>query len=70
MKTARQIVKNGDSEDTKAKEQARAEKANNWTDPSSANCSEDNLSKKELGWRWLSKTAWKRHTQKTERSPT
>ena len=36
MKTARQIVKNGDPEDPKAKEQARAEKANRWTDPSSA----------------------------------
>ena len=47
MKTALQIVKNGDPEDTKAKEQARAEKANNWTDPSSANCSEDNLSTKK-----------------------
>ena len=29
MKTALQIVKNGDTEDRKAKEQARAEKANN-----------------------------------------
>ena len=28
MKTALQIVKNGDTEDRKAKEQARAEKAN------------------------------------------
>ena len=37
-----QIAKNGDPEDRKAKEQARHEKANKWTDPSSANCSEDN----------------------------
>ena len=48
MKTALQIAKNGDTEDRKDKEQARAEKANNWTDPSSANCSEDNPSRKEL----------------------
>ena len=54
MKTALQIVKNGDAEDRKAKEQAWAEKANKWTDPSSANCSEDNPSRKELGGRWLS----------------
>ena len=63
MKTALHIVKNGDPEDTKAKEQDRAEKANKWTDPSSANCSDDNPSRKELGWRWLRKTASKRHTQ-------
>ena len=42
MQTALQIVKNEDTEDRNAKEQARAEKANKWTDPSSANCSEDN----------------------------
>ena len=53
MKTALWIVKNGDSEDRKAKEEAGAEKANKWTDPSSANCWEDNLSRKELGGRWL-----------------
>ena len=53
MKTALQIVKNGDTEDRKAKEQSRDEKANKWTDTSSANCSEDNLSRKELGGRWL-----------------
>ena len=53
MKTALQIVKNGDTEDRKVKEQARAEKANKWTDSSSANCSEDNPSRKELGGRWL-----------------
>jgi len=70
MKTALQIAKNGDSEDRKAKEQARAEKANKWKDPSSANCSQDNPSTKELGGRWLRKTAWKSHTQKRERSPT
>ena len=29
------------TEDRKAKEQARAEKGKKWTDPSSANCSED-----------------------------
>ena len=45
MKTALQIVKNGDTEDRKAKEQARDEKANKWTGPSSANCSEDNPQK-------------------------
>ena len=45
MKTALQIPKNGDTEDRKAKEQAPAEKANKWTDPSSANCSEDNPQK-------------------------
>ena len=48
MKTALQIAKNGDTEDRKDKEQARAEKADNWTDPSSANCSEDNPSRKQL----------------------
>ena len=53
MKTALQIAKNGDPEDRKAKEQSRDEKANNWTDPSSANCSEDNPSRKQLGPRWL-----------------
>ena len=53
MKTALQIAKNGDTEDRKAKERSRAEKANNWTDPSSANCTEDNLSRKEMGGRWL-----------------
>ena len=42
MKMALQIVKNGDTEDRKAKEQARAEKANKRTAPTSANCSEDN----------------------------
>jgi len=40
MKTALQIVTNGDTEDKKAKEEARAEKANKWTDPSSANSAE------------------------------
>ena len=70
MKTALQIAKNGDPEDRKAKEQARAEKANKWTDPSSANCSEDNPSRKEWGERWLRKTTWKGHTQKSEKSPT
>ena len=53
MKTALQIAKNGDPEDRKAKEQARAEKANKWTDSSSANCSKDSPSRKELGGRWL-----------------
>ena len=53
MKTALQIVKNGDTEDRKAKEQAQDEKANKWTDPSSANSPEDNPSRKELGGRWL-----------------
>ena len=57
MKTALQIAKNGDPEDRKAKEQARAENANKSTDPSSTNCSEDNPSRKELGARWLRKTA-------------
>ena len=70
MKTDMQIVKNGDTEDRKGKEQARPEKANKWTDPSSANCSEDNPSWKELGGRWLRKRAWKSHTQKREESPT
>ena len=41
------IVKNGDTDDRKAKEQARAEKANKRTDSTSANCSEDNPSRKE-----------------------
>ena len=63
MKTALQIVKNGDNEDRKAKEQAKEqaqiEKANKWTDSSSADWSEDNPSRKEPGGRWLSKTAWK-----------
>ena len=50
MKTALQIAKNGDTEDRMAKEQARTETTHKWTDPSSANCSEDNPSRKELGW--------------------
>ena len=53
MKKALQIAKNGDPEDRKAKEQARAKKANISTDSSSANCSEENPSRKELGGRWL-----------------
>ena len=56
--------------DRKAKEQTLAESANKWTGPSSANCSEDNPSRKELGGRWLRKTAWKIHIQKREKSPT
>ena len=48
MKTALQIVKKGDTEDRKAKEHARAKKANKWTEPSSAKCSEYNPSRKEL----------------------
>ena len=70
IKTALQIAKNGTPKDRKAKEQALADKANNWTDSSSANCSEDNPSRKEMGGRWLRKTVWKIHTQKRERSPT
>ncbi len=60
MKTSLQIAKNGDTEDRKAKDPARAnnnnnnnKKANNRMDPSSANCSEDNPSRKELGGSWL-----------------
>ena len=54
IKTALQIAKNETPKDRKAKEQARAQKkANKRTDPSSANCSEDNPSRKELGGRWL-----------------
>ena len=52
IKTALQIAKNGTSKDRKAKEQALVEKANKWTDQSSANCSEDNPSRKDLGGRW------------------
>ena len=48
VKTALQIAKNGTPKDRKGKEQARAEKANKWTDSSSANCSEDNHTRKEL----------------------
>jgi len=51
MKTTMKIIKNGDTEDRKAKEQAQTEKANKWTDLSSANCSGDNRSEKELGGR-------------------
>ena len=50
---ALQIAKHRTPKDRKAEEQARAEKANNWTDPSSANCSENNPSRKELGGRRL-----------------
>ena len=49
---ALQIAKNRDTEDRKANEQAQAEKGNKWMDPISANCSEDNSSRKELGGRW------------------
>ncbi len=52
-KTALQVAKKGDPEKRKAKEQARAEKANKWTDLRSANCSEDNPSRKELDGSWL-----------------
>ena len=69
-KTALSVSKKGGREDRQAKEQARAEKAHKWTDPSSANCSEDNPSKKELDGRRLRKPAWKSHTQRRERSPT
>ena len=37
-----EIDKNEPPKDRQAKEKARAEKANSWMDPSSANCSEDN----------------------------
>ena len=70
MKTSLEIAKNEIPKDKKAKEQALAEKANNWTDSSSANCSENNPSRKELGERWLRKKAWKSHTQMRERNPT
>ena len=49
MKTALNFAKNGDTDDRKVKEQVRAEKANNWTDPNSTNCSEDNHSR--AGWK-------------------
>jgi len=55
MKTALQIVKNGDTEDRKAKEQARDEKANKWTDPSSANSPEDNPQEKNWVEDWSGK---------------
>ncbi len=64
-----EIAKNETPKDRKAKEQALAENANKWTDSSSANWSQDNPSRKDLGGRWLRKTAWKGHTQKRERSP-
>ena len=51
MKTTMKIIKNGDTEDRKAKEQAQTEKANKWTDLSSANCSGDNRSEKRAGWK-------------------
>ena len=69
MKTSLEIAKNEIPKDKKDKEQALAEKANNWTDSSSANCSENNPSRKELGERWLRKTAWISHTQMRERNP-
>jgi len=47
------LLRTGDTKDWKAKEQAGAEIAYKGTDPSSANCSEDNRSRKELGGRWL-----------------
>ena len=53
MKTDLQIAKNGDPEDRQAIEQGRTENAHKWTDPSSAQCSEDNPSRKELGGKWL-----------------
>ena len=46
MKKTLQIVKNGDTEDRKAKEQARDEKTNKWTDQNSANSPEDNPQEK------------------------
>ena len=70
MKTALEIAKKETPKDRKAKQQAGAEKANKWTDSSSADWSEDNPSRKEPGGRWLRKTAWKSHTEKRERSPT
>ena len=57
MKTSLEIAKNEIPKHKEAKEQAVAEKTNNSTDSSSANCSENNPSRKELGGRWLRKTA-------------
>ena len=45
------MAKNRTPKDRKTKEQALSQKANKWTDSSSANCSEDNPSRKELGER-------------------
>ena len=69
MKTSLEIAKNEIPKDRKAKEQALAEKANKWTDRSSANCSDDIPSRKEMGGRWLRKTESKSHTQMRERNP-
>ena len=69
MKTALQIAKNGTPKDWKANDQVWAEKANNSTDPSSANCSEDNHSRKELGGRWLKKNSMKRSYLEERKEP-
>ena len=69
VKTALQIAKNGTPKDRKAKEQARAEKANSWTDPSSANCLEDNHSRKEMGGRWIRKNSVKKSYPEERKAP-
>ena len=46
-----EIDKNEPPKDRKAKEKARAEKANKWTDTSSANCSVRQPLKKRAGWK-------------------
>ena len=65
MKTALQIVKNGDTEDRKAKEQARDEKANKWTDPSSANSPEDNPQEKN----WVEDGSGKKSNSEERKEP-
>ena len=69
MKTALQIAKNRTAKNSKAKEDASAQKPKKWMDPRPANFSEDNPSRKELGGSWPRKTARKGRTEKRERNP-
>ena len=70
MKKSLQIARNGDPEDRQAKEQARAEKANKWTDPSSANCSENNEPlKKRAGWKMAQAKSVKKSGSQERKEP-
>ena len=62
MKTALQIAKNRTAKNSKAKEDASAQKPKKWMDPRPANFSEDNpsLLKKRAGWKLAQENSVKR----------
>ena len=69
MKTDLQIAKNGVTEDRKAKERARAGKANKWTDPSSGNCSKGQSLKKRAGWKMAQVKSMKKSHSEEGKEP-